>query len=147
MSKLSNALATLVAVSSCAAGLASAQINMATVGGPAVYPAEFNGDVRSLSHLPSAPTSPKFYRAPLKRKQPSPLAAPLVPSAEPSRPGGPRPPMPSPIENFAGMSYTDDCGGGNTCGGGWPPDPNGDVGPSHYIEAVNLVHQHVNNET
>ena len=44
--------------------------------------------------------------------------------------------MPSPIRNFAGLSFNDTCGGVQ-CGGGWPPDPNGDVGPSHYIEAVN----------
>ncbi len=44
--------------------------------------------------------------------------------------------MPSPTNNFAGMSRTDPCIGGN-CGNGYPPDPNGDVGPNHYIEAVN----------
>ncbi len=44
--------------------------------------------------------------------------------------------MPSPILTFAGMSFNDSCTGGQ-CGGGWPPDPNGDVGPNHYIEAVN----------
>ena len=44
--------------------------------------------------------------------------------------------MPSPILTFAGISFNDACTGGQ-CGGGWPPDPNGDVGPNHYIEAVN----------
>ncbi|TMG82701.1 MAG: hypothetical protein E6H78_14180, partial [Betaproteobacteria bacterium] len=44
--------------------------------------------------------------------------------------------MPSPIQNFAGLSHNDSCTGGQ-CGAGWPPDPNGDVGPNHYIEAVN----------
>ena len=44
--------------------------------------------------------------------------------------------MPSATQNFAGLSFTDSCVGG-TCGAGWPPDPNGDVGPNHYIQAVN----------
>lgn len=35
--------------------------------------------------------------------------------------------MPAPIENFGGIGYT----------GVAPPDPNGDVGPSHYIQMVN----------
>src|SRR4030067_142383 len=35
--------------------------------------------------------------------------------------------MPAPIENFGGIGYT----------GVAPPDPNGDVGPSNYIQMVN----------
>ncbi len=54
----------------------------------------------------------------------------------PQQQGGPLAPMPSPILTFAGISFNDSCTGGQ-CGGGWPPDPNGDVGPNHYIEAVN----------
>jgi uncharacterized repeat protein (TIGR01451 family) len=45
-------------------------------------------------------------------------------------------PMPGTIRNFAGLSYADTCTGGQ-CGTGYPPDINGDVGPNHYIEAVN----------
>src|SRR5262249_34656642 len=48
----------------------------------------------------------------------------------------PAAPMPSPIQNFAGLSRTDTCTGGQ-CGAGTPPDTNGDVGPNHYIQAVN----------
>jgi hypothetical protein len=45
--------------------------------------------------------------------------------------------MPSPIQNFSGLSSFDSCGGVQ-CGGGLvPPDPNGDVGLNHYIQAVN----------
>jgi hypothetical protein len=43
---------------------------------------------------------------------------------------------PNPSQNFAGMSSNDACTGG-FCGAGWPPDPNGDVGPNHYVQAVN----------
>ena len=42
--------------------------------------------------------------------------------------GGPN--MATPLIDFAGMDF-------NTWGAGWPPDPNGDVGPNHYIQTVN----------
>jgi len=38
--------------------------------------------------------------------------------------------MPTPLENFKGFDLAN-------WGSGWPPDPNGDVGPNHYIQAVN----------
>ena len=42
------------------------------------------------------------------------------------------PGMPAPVKNFAGMSNLD---------GVYPPDTNGDVGPSHYVQWVNLHFQ------
>src|SRR5258706_3753413 len=45
--------------------------------------------------------------------------------------------IPSPIANFEGLSNQDNF---NIFGGRVnPPDPNGDVGPNHYIEMVNLT--------
>jgi hypothetical protein len=44
--------------------------------------------------------------------------------------------MPTPIQTFGGLSYTDTCVGGQ-CGGAIPPDANGDVGRNHYVQAVN----------
>jgi hypothetical protein len=44
--------------------------------------------------------------------------------------------MPSPIQNFPGLSHNDVVTGG-LAGAGWPPDPNGDVGMNQYIQAVN----------
>lgn len=38
--------------------------------------------------------------------------------------------MPSPIQNFPGLDF-------NNWGAGWPPDTVGDVGPNHFIQAVN----------
>jgi hypothetical protein len=39
---------------------------------------------------------------------------------------------PAPLQNFDGLDLP--------AGGGWvPPDPNGDVGPNHYIQAVNIA--------
>jgi uncharacterized repeat protein (TIGR01451 family) len=37
--------------------------------------------------------------------------------------------MPVTAQNFAGLDFA-------TWGAGWPPDPVGDVGPNHYVEAV-----------
>jgi len=45
--------------------------------------------------------------------------------------------IPSPIQNFEGLSNQDNF---NTFGFRVnPPDPNGDVGPNHYVEMINLV--------
>src|SRR5260221_2493366 len=46
-------------------------------------------------------------------------SAPVVP--------GPSAPAPSPIANFDGLDFA-------TWGAGHPPDPNGDVGPTYYIQ-------------
>lgn len=35
-----------------------------------------------------------------------------------------------PVINFAGLNLSDH-------GGGWPPDTTGDIGPAHYVQAVN----------
>jgi hypothetical protein len=113
-----------------------------TYAQPRVHPAEFRGD---LSKLPSFATSNfprqgKPYRSRLQGPPSTKFgkAAPSAPSA-PQSFGGPRPPMP-PSTDFAGLSSDDFCNSlspGGPCGAGWPPDPNGDVGPNHYVEAVN----------
>jgi hypothetical protein len=38
--------------------------------------------------------------------------------------------MPTPITSFVGLDF-------NTWGAGHPPDTVGDVGPNHYVQAVN----------
>lgn len=104
-----------------------------------VSPFEFRGDLRNLPYAPvGADASQRPYRPllkpPVTKKY---LLAPLV---EPQLPSAPVPlaPMPGPIQNFAGLNFADSCGTpGSQCGAGWPPDPNGDIGLNHYIEAVN----------
>jgi len=44
--------------------------------------------------------------------------------------GGPNAPMPGTIANFDGLDFA-------TFGAGHPPDTNGDVGPTYYIQTVN----------
>jgi hypothetical protein len=106
-----------------------------TVGLAPVLPGEFAGDVRTLR--PAAKSGAEKWHRPLLRpprftreRDPFEALAPQQPPTESSAP------MPSPIANFAGMSRTDACTGGS-CGSGWPPDTTGDVGPNHYIQAVN----------
>ena len=106
-----------------------------TEPGPAVVPTDFSGDVRDLPQVPSTsmldfePEEPEF---PIGEGPGS-----TEPGPQPATvPAGP---MPAASQNFAGLNFSDRCptGTGPRCGSGWPPDTNGDVGPSHYVEAVN----------
>src|ERR1043166_3042409 len=98
-----------------------------------VYPAVFNGDVRDLPQIPQKNIDrlPEL-EPPFDYKQ-------LLPEARmehaPER-NIVTAPMPAPLQNFAGITRTDSCVGGQ-CGAGTPPDTNGDVGPNHYIQSVN----------
>ncbi len=94
-----------------------------------IVPHVFNGDVRNL---PSVSSKPKIE---LDLKEPQ-VSKPFIASQGPAVPNLILAPMPAPSHNFAGLTSTDSCTGGQ-CGAGIPPDPNGDVGPSHYIQAVN----------
>jgi hypothetical protein len=114
-----------------------AQGAVPTYAGEPVVPSEFNGDVRDLP-LPEriGALAPRKFAPPV-RKPPGPLkVGPLAPEVQEAPLPGPLAPMPSPSANFAGLSRTDLCGGVQ-CGAGTPPDTNGDVGPKHYILAVN----------
>ncbi|NDP43375.1 MAG: Ig-like domain repeat protein, partial [Aromatoleum sp.] len=127
-----------LSASADARAAAPAAIDGVTYGQPKVVPAEFNGDLAKLPPLAfsKAGETPTVYRPRLQ----GPLSTKVLPpnAAQLAAPqfSGPLAPMPSPTQNFAGMSLNDICVGG-TCGGGWPPDPNGDVGPNQYILAVN----------
>jgi len=94
-----------------------------------VYPTVFNGDLRDLPQLP-----------PVRRDIPAPQTFPqgnqinstdatswVDPVAQQSLAQGQ---MPAPIANFAGLDFLNN-------GSGWPPDTNGDVGPTYYIQTVN----------
>lgn len=115
-------------------------VEAVTYDGPKVTPHEFAGDVRSLRQaLPSETPPIRTYR-PLLRPPAQPKIPPAAAATEKAVIiGGPLAPMPGPAQNFAGMSRNDTCTGG-TCGVGIPPDPNGDVGPNHYIQAVNQAY-------
>ena len=47
-------------------------------------------------------------------------------------------PAPNPSITFEGLSFNGDCNG-SKCGAGHPPDTNGDVGPTYYIQSINTA--------
>ena len=109
------------------------QPNVAHKSGPVAGSlSPLNVDLRVLAQVPVQNVRRPELEAPTDYKQFLPEA--LLP--EPEEPNTPHAPMPGPLQNFAGLSATDNCVGGQ-CGSGIPPDTNGDVGSNHYIQAVN----------
>jgi Domain of unknown function (DUF4214)/G8 domain len=98
-------------------------------------PAIFSGDVRNLPRVPAKDLSERpEFESPFDAKQ-------LLPEAKiphPEEPNVALAPMPNPIQNFPGLGRLDlATNGSGQIGAGTPPDTNGDVGPNHYIQAVN----------
>jgi len=116
---------------SARAAVAEDEVESRTYALEVVTPWYFRGDVRDL------PWVPVREKVDFRRIRPQNFK--LTGDAalfEPEPANIPLAPMPGPLQNFAGMSFNSACTGG-FCGAGWPPDTNGDVGPNHYIEAVN----------
>jgi hypothetical protein len=88
----------------------------------------FDGDVRRLPQ-PKAPSQPREAPRPLRRQMPSAPARGPSAALDPVRQAqmGTLQSL-TPLQNFAGLSFD----------GWYPPDPNGDVGPNHYVQAVNV---------
>ncbi|HEY3289631.1 MAG TPA: hypothetical protein VGK87_05845 [Anaerolineae bacterium] len=91
-----------------------------------LLPTRLTVDLRDLPEASSseAPSVRPLRRNPFAAKSPASSAAPLVAQIASTAH------MPSPLKSFAGINYLNG-------GSGWPPDPNGDVGPVYYIQAVN----------
>ena len=131
-------LAGLLGAASQALAVDLPDVEAVTYDGPKVAPYEFTGDLRHLPlvAVPDQVPAERPYR-PLLRPPVSPKIPPApAPTEKAATVSGPLAPMPSPALSFPGMSRTDSCTGG-LCGAGIPPDPNGDVGLNHYIQAVN----------
>jgi len=99
--------------------------------GARVAPAEFNGSVRKLPHVaPDRLVRPereeRELALPTEQKQPLPGAT------EPSRvsTSARSAPAPDPNVTFKGLDFLN-------WGAGHPPDTVGDVGPNHFVQAVN----------
>ncbi len=88
----------------------------------------FDGDVRALPQTP--PTDKRIWSRP-RRGREYPLAQPdtMLDSVRQAAPDAAS--MPTPSQSFKGIDF-------NTSRAGWPPDTNGDVGPNHYIQTVNI---------
>lgn len=96
-------------------------------------PDEYNGDVRDLPRAERAKASPTMVGSiPPGTKD----SLPIRQNPAVVEPTVSRAPMPSPGNNFAGLSFSQTVVGG-TAGAGHPSDDNGDVGRNHYIQAVN----------
>src|SRR3984893_10249658 len=100
--------------------------------GAAVVPSEFRGDLRQLPQSITPEERKQFIR-PLELDIPLPKNKQVLPGAQAGPPvelPGPLAPMPTPSISFDGMDF-------NNNGAGHPPDTVGDVGPNHFVQAVN----------
>src|ERR1700736_2649088 len=108
--------------------------------GERVRPSEFRGDVKNLPSYVTSAQRDTFSRRPAEHDIPVPATKQVLPGARlaPSSATGtstqavqgPLAPMPGPSTSFNGMNY-------NSNGAGHPPDTVGDVGPNHFVQAVN----------
>src|SRR5712691_7520546 len=99
--------------------------------GVRLAPAEFDGSVRKLPHA----RPDRLVRPDREAPEIDPAAGPKQPLAgakQPSRVSIPAPsaPAPDPTISFKGLDYA-------SWGAGHPPDTVGDVGPNHFVQAVN----------
>jgi hypothetical protein len=111
------------------AGTPDAASRGPTVGEP-VVPAVFDGDLRSLPQLEPGESPPRdIPLLPIPgRERPTPPATWMDPVAQT---GQGTEQMPDPTITFPGLQGID--------AGNWvPPDTNGDVGVTHYVQTVNV---------
>ncbi len=89
-----------------------------------VTPRDFRGDVRRIHPV-----------GPIRLEKPEPKEPDTPPPGRPVsdqslQTGLPSSAAPAALNSFAGLDFAN-------WGAGWPPDPNGDVGPTYYVQAVN----------
>lgn len=96
-----------------------------------VYPTVFRGDLRDLAQLPSEGGEIPAPKSTRQSDQANPASSTswVDPVAQQTFAKGQ---MPDPLANFEGLTKAES--------GGWtPPDTNGEVGPNHYIQTVNVA--------
>jgi hypothetical protein len=93
--------------------------------GTPVKPSRFRGDVRNLPQVTHGKAR-RFERP----HGPSGGFQKGAPAGAPPPTEAPAVAIPGPTSSFKGLDF-------NNWGAGWPPDPVGDVGPNHFIQAVN----------
>jgi len=101
----------------------------AIVSGP-FYPTAYDGDLRDLPQVtvPFESQNMPEEMVPTIKAAPAPASW-IDPLAQAGFGAGQ---MPDPIMNFEALNISD--------GGGWhPPDTDGEVGPNHYIQVVNIA--------
>ena len=87
----------------------------------------FSGDVR---HLPQGNKVPRHEDAQPNGKAPDDALHGHAVSDTALQTGGATSSAPTTGDDFVGLDHTG-------WGAGWPPDPNGDVGPTYYVQTVN----------
>ena len=133
------------ALALCVTGVCLAILSMATPvaakrgvalnGGlqPIIIYSAYNGVSPKITELPlvsNVPTGKYEAHGPLTRGHLGP--APHLPAVDPvQQTTAPSAAVAAPLQTFEGMNQADGCG---NC---IPPDPNGAVGPNHYVEMVN----------
>ncbi|MEW5720582.1 MAG: hypothetical protein AB1817_18300 [Chloroflexota bacterium] len=129
-------LTTIVLFLSNRAPLTAAPNPQSSVKGPftitSIHVASFDGDARRLPKpSTSAPLDAREVPRPRQQNNALKSSAPTAPpNLSATAPLTPR--ALAAIQNFDGLDLS--------ASGGWiPPDPNGDVGPNHYIQAVNTA--------
>jgi Carboxypeptidase regulatory-like domain/MBG domain len=95
----------------------------------------FEGDVRTLPQIAPEKFERPEFEAPKIAPVPypgtgTPSAASQIPATATSNPPLPAIPMPTPSSSFDGLDFLN-------WGAGHPPDTNGDVGPTYYIQTIN----------
>jgi hypothetical protein len=130
------AVAAGIVVAAAVAGGSDAPGNGPEIATLAKSGASFRGDVRTLPQLPpqavARPERPD-REEPVTRLDPSGEAAPVGSGTAPASISAPAPSATS----FDGLHYAEDCNG-SQCGQGHPPDTNGDVGPTYYVQTINV---------
>ena len=90
-----------------------------------VTPSQFRGDVRRIPRGNLVPAEERpAPRSPQESPPATAVADPVLQAASPDSPA------PAPSSNFPGLDFAG-------WGAGWPPDTNGDVGPTYFIQTVN----------
>jgi hypothetical protein len=110
------------------------------VGGPIVTlmrAGRSNVDVRTLPRLPANAGADRDAVEEHHGPRP-PLDGGSSPAALGSGTGPQAAPAPNPSTSFEGLSHNGNCNG-SQCGAGHPPDTNGDVGPTYYIQTINTA--------
>ena len=99
----------------------------------------FTSDVRKLPQLRARAVT---AHGPLPEREapetPLQHAGKAAPVGSGTAPAAESAPAPSPLSSFEGLQFSQSCAGGQ-CGRGHPPDTNGDVGPTYYIQTTNVA--------
>ncbi len=127
------AVVAVAAAVAASVGGGTGPVRAATPAGPqisrgiAVSPVASSRDLRTLPR--EGPATSRLFPAPLSPDLRPDFGLPTF-QAPITAATGPLTPSPLPIVSFKGLDKA-------TWGAGWPPDTVGDVGPNHFIQAVN----------